>query len=90
MGPERPAPALTTRHALLQLLFTRESVRWAIPCLVARFSSFFLDFLIVLAGSWCFCALLLLATHRAGQGNKECSPLVVRGRENKVLLPLEG
>ena len=43
--------------------------------------------------------MFLLATGRAGQGNKvgrvgqenkECSPLVVRGRENKVLLPVEG
>ena len=25
-----------------------------------------------------------------GRENKECSPLVVRGRENKVLLPVEG
>jgi len=27
---------------------------------------------------------------RAGQENKECSLLVVLGRENKVLLPVEG
>jgi len=60
MGPKTPAPALTARRALPQLLFTRESVRWAILCLVARFPRF-LDFLVVLSGSCCFCALLLLA-----------------------------
>jgi len=50
MGPEMPAPTLTARRTLPQLLFTRESVRWAVLCLVARFPRF-LDFLIVLSGS---------------------------------------
>jgi len=27
---------------------------------------------------------------RTGQENKECSPLAIQGRENKVLLPVEG
>ena len=66
MGPEMPAPALTARRALLQLLLTQESIRWAVPCLVAQFPCF-LDFLVVLLGSCCFCALLLLTTHHTVQ-----------------------
>jgi len=50
MGPEMPAPALTTRRALPQLLFTRESVRWAVLYLVTRFPRFS-DFLVVLSES---------------------------------------
>jgi len=49
MGPETPAPALTARRVLPQLLFTRESIRGTVPCLVARFPRF-LDFLVVLSG----------------------------------------
>jgi len=50
MGPEMPAPTLTARYALRQLLFTRESIHRAVPCLVAQFPRF-LDFLVVLWGS---------------------------------------
>jgi len=50
MGPETPAPALTAHGALPQLLFMRESILWAVPCLVARFLRF-LDLLIVLSQS---------------------------------------
>jgi len=41
MGPEMPAPALTAHRTLPQLLFTRETVRWAVTCLVAPFPHFF-------------------------------------------------
>ena len=41
---------LTARRVLPQLLFTRESIRLAVLCLVARFPRF-LDFLVVLLGS---------------------------------------
>ena len=89
MGPETPAPTLTTRRALLQLLFTRESVRWAVTCLVARFPRF-LDFFVVLVFS-----IFSLSSRDLDVSapsfysplvtwcNKECSLLVVRGREIK-------
>ena len=50
MGREMPAPMLTTRRALPQLLFTRESIRWAVQFLIARFPCF-PDFVVVLLGS---------------------------------------